>query len=288
MPVVRRRLRWACLLAWLVPLALAAPAAGDETAEPAPLTTIRAVAEAFRQAGPTPAVDLEAVVTGRDASDVRAIWLRDETGATFAMPQDQNVAVGVGDRVRVRGGVFTGGSDTHPFIEVFRSAERLGKPLVARVNGHAMAGGLGLLCMCDLAIAVDSARFGTPEARVGVFPLMILSYLMRLVPRRRLMEMCLTAESFDATAALDYGLLNAVVPAADLDRAVDALIARLLANAPTALLLGKKAFRAMEDMTLTQCFEYAQLMIARASQTADAQEGMSAFFEKREPRWPGL
>ena len=185
------------------------------------------------------------------------------------------------------GGVFAGGGDAHPFIEVFRAAERLGKPLVARVNGHAMAGGLGLVCMCDLAIAVDSARFGTPEARVGVFPLMILSYLMRLVPRRRLLEMCLTAESFDASAALDYGLLNRVVPAAELDDAVDGLIARLLANSPTAIMLGKKAFRAMEDMTLSQCFEYAQLMIARASQSADAREGMRAFLEKREPDWPG-
>lgn len=235
------------------------------------------------------AVNDEVLVALRDALDtaaadraVRAVVLTGAGDKAFCAGADLRQALDSG------GGVFTGGSDTHPFIEVFRAAERLGKPLVARVNGHAMAGGVGLLCMCDLAIAVDTARFGTPEARVGVFPLMILSYLMRLVPRRRLMEMCLTAESFDATAALDYGLLNAVVPAADLDRAVDALTARLLANAPTALLLGKKAFRAMEDMSLTQCFEYAQLMIARASQTADAREGMSAFLEKREPRWPGL
>ncbi|MFM7275364.1 MAG: enoyl-CoA hydratase-related protein, partial [Gammaproteobacteria bacterium] len=102
-----------------------------------------------------------------------------------------------------------------------------------------------------------------------------------------LLEMCLTAESFDANAALDYGLLNRVVPAAELDAAVDALLSRLLANSPTALMLGKKAFRAMEDMTLSQCFEYAQLMIARASQSADAREGMRAFLEQREPDWPG-
>jgi enoyl-CoA hydratase/carnithine racemase len=213
-------------------------------------------------------------------TSVRAVVLTGAGDKAFCAGADLRQALDSG------GGVFTG-ADTHPFIEVFRAAERLGKPLIARINGHAMAGGLGLVCMCDLAIAVDSARFGTPEARVGVFPLMILSYLMRLVPRRRLMEMCLTADAFDATAALEYGLLNQVVPAASLDSAVDALVARLTANSPTALMLGKKAFRAMEDMTLTQCFEYAQLMIARASQTPDAQEGMSAFLEKREPRWPG-
>ena len=212
---------------------------------------------------------------------VRAVVLTGAGDKAFCAGADLRQALDTG------GGVFAGGADTHPFIEVFRAAERLGKPLVARVNGHAMAGGLGLVCMCDMAISVDSARFGTPEARVGVFPLMILSYLMRLVPRRRLLEMCLTAESFDAAAALDYGLLNRVVPAAELDVAIDALLSRLLANSPTALMLGKKAFRAMEDMTLSQCFEYAQLMIARASQSADAREGMRAFLEKREPDWPG-
>jgi enoyl-CoA hydratase/carnithine racemase len=206
------------------------------------------------------------------------------------------VLSGVGDRafcagadlrqaVDSDGGVFSGAVDSHPFIEVFRAAERCGKPLIARVNGHAMAGGLGLVCMCDMAIAVEGARFGTPEARVGVFPLMILSYLMRLVPRRRLLEMCLTAESFDAAAALEFGLLNRVVPESGLDAAVNNLLASLMAASPTALLLGKKAFRAMEDMTLSQCFEYAQLMIARMSQTPDAREGMRAFLEKREPHW---
>ncbi len=215
-------------------------------------------------------------------TDVRAVVLTGAGDKAFCSGADLRQARDTG------GGVFQGAGDTHPFIAVFLAAERLGKPLMARVNGHAMAGGLGLVCMCDLAVSVEGARFGTPEARVGVFPLMILSYLMRLVPRRRLMEMCLTAESFDAATALDFGLLNRVVTAERLDLEVDALLGKLLANAPTALLLGKKAFRAMEDMTLAQCFEYAQLMIARASQTADAKEGMSAFLEKREPRWPGL
>ena len=190
-------------------------------------------------------------------------------------------------QAKASGGVFQARSDTHPFIEVFRAAEACNKPLIARVNGHCMAGGLGLLCMCDLAIAVESAKFGTPEAKIGVFPMMILSYMLRLIPRRRLLEMCMTAEAFGAPEALDYGLLNRVVPAAELDAAVDELLAKLVANSPQALLFGKKAFHAMQDMSLAECFEYAQLMIARMSQTPDAIEGMTAFAEKRPPRWPG-
>lgn len=182
------------------------------------------------------------------------------------------------------GGVFSGG-DTHPFVEVFRAAEACNKPLIARVNGAALAGGVGLLCMCDLAIATDDARFGVPEVRVGVFPLMILGYMLRLVPRRRLLEMALTAESFGAAEALDYGLLNRVVPRERLDDELAALLGRILDNSPQAIRLGKKAFHAMQDMSLHECFEYAQLMIARLSQGEDAREGLAAFAEKRPPRW---
>jgi enoyl-CoA hydratase/carnithine racemase len=211
--------------------------------------------------------------------DVRAVVLTGAGDKAFCAGADLKQAKDSG------GGVFRGASDRHPFIELFHAVERCNKPLVARVNGHAMAGGLGLVCMCDLAISVDDARFGVPEARIGIFPMMILSYMMRLVPRRHLLEMCLTAQPFSAAKALDYGLLNRVVPSAELDAAVDALIGQLLSNAPGALLLGKKAFRAMDDMSLPQCFEYAQLMIARMSQSPDAIEGMTAFAEKREPRW---
>lgn len=219
----------------------------------------------------------------RAATDVavRAVVLTGAGDRAFCAGADLKQARDTG------GGVFATAGDSHPFIAVFDAAERCNKPLVARVNGHAMAGGLGLVCMCDLAIATEDARFGVPEARIGLFPMMILSYMMRLVPRRRLLEMCLTAEPFGAREALDYGILNRVVPADALDAAVDELIGKLLANSPAALLLGKKAFRAMDEMSLAQRFEYAQLMISRMSQTADAAEGMAAFAEKRAPRWPG-
>jgi enoyl-CoA hydratase/carnithine racemase len=232
------------------------------------------------------AIDDE-VVTGLRAAleqaagdpEVRAVVITGAGDKAFCAGADLKQAN------REAGGVFASESDRHPMIEMFRAAENCNKPIIARVNGHVMAGGLGLLCMCDLAIAVDSAKFGTPEAKVGVFPMMILSYMLRLIPRRRLLEMCMTADPFTAAEALDYGLLNRVVPAAELDAAVDALLGRILGNSPAALLFGKKAFHAMQDMSLGECFEYAQLMIARMSQTADAREGIAAFAEKRLPNW---
>jgi enoyl-CoA hydratase/carnithine racemase len=212
--------------------------------------------------------------------EVRAVVLTGAGNQAFCAGADLKQAE------RSGGGVFKTQADTHPFIEVFRAAEACNKPIIARVNGHAMAGGIGLLCMCDLAIAVDHARFGVPEARIGVFPMMILGYMLRLIPRRKLLEMSLTAEPFPAGDALEYGLLNRVVPASELDAAVDSLLERILGNSPMALLLGKKAFHAMQDMSLPECFEYAQLMIARMSQSEDAREGMAAFVEKRPPNWP--
>lgn len=221
----------------------------------------------------------EALCRAADEAAIRAVVLTGAGDRAFCAGADLKQAQASG------GGVFQTESDRHPFIEMFRAAESCNKPLIARVNGHVMAGGLGLLCMCDLAIAVDSAKFGAPEARVGVFPMMILSYMLRLVPRRKLMEMSLTAEPVGAVEALEYGLLNAAVPAAQLDEAVDALLQKIVANSPTAILLGKKAFHAMQDMSLAECFEYSQLMIASMSQTADAHEGRAAFIEKRTPKW---
>ncbi|MDO8944989.1 MAG: enoyl-CoA hydratase-related protein, partial [Desulfobacterales bacterium] len=175
----------------------------------------------------------------------------------------------------------------HYLIDLFRCMQACPIPIIARVNGHAMAGGLGLVCACDMAITADDARFGTPEAKVGVFPMMILTHMLRILPRRKLVEMCFTAEAFDANTALDLGLVNFVVPRKELDARLDKLIAQIVANAPTSLRLGKQAIQAMQDMSLPEAFEYAQLMVAVMSSTADAREGIAAFREKRKPAWTG-
>jgi enoyl-CoA hydratase/carnithine racemase len=175
----------------------------------------------------------------------------------------------------------------HYVIDLFKLIEECSLPIVARVNGHALAGGLGLLCACDMAVAADDVRFGTPEARIGVFPMMILTYMLRIIPRRKLLEMCITAEHFDAAAALELGLVNYVVPRAELDAKMDWLLARIVDKSPTAIRLGKQAFHAMQDMTLREAFEFAQLMVPVMASTVDAREGMQAFQEKRPPAWTG-
>lgn len=175
----------------------------------------------------------------------------------------------------------------HYVIGLFKRMEACNLPIIARVNGHVMAGGIGLLCACDMAVATDDARFGTPEAGIGVFPMMILTYMLRIVPRRKLFEMCATAQPLSAAEALDLGLLNYVVARADLDACLDTLLGHTVKNSPTAIRLGKQAFRAMQDMTLPQAFEYAQVMLPVMASTEDAREGMRSFREKRAPTWTG-
>lgn len=175
----------------------------------------------------------------------------------------------------------------NPLVALYRAVEQCNLPIIGRINGHALGGGLGLVCICDVAVASETAKFGTPEAKVGLFPMMILSYLIRLVPRRKLVEMSLTGTPLSATEALDYGLLNHVVSSEQLDAKVDELVSQILANSPTAIRLGKTAFRSLWDMSMAEAFEYTQLMIERIGQTEDAKEGFNAFVEKRTPEWTG-
>lgn len=175
---------------------------------------------------------------------------------------------------------------THPLVKLFKAVEDCTLPLIARVNGHCMAPGLNLLAMCDLAIGVETALIAAPEAKVGLFPMLGLGYLQRLMPRRRLLELILTGEPLKAAEARDLGLLNRVVPAAELDAAVDALVARLSANSPDALRRGKHAFRAMDDMTLEESFGHGVAAVSLLLLTEDFREGVRAFAEKRPPNWP--
>ena len=208
------------------------------------------------------------------------------------------VITGAGDKAFCAGGDLKPGADGTPFtidparprhyvIDLFRRLEACTRPVVARVNGHALAGGLGLVCACDMAVGVEQASLGVPETRVGLFPMMILSYMMRIVPRRKLFEMTITGEPFSAAEALELGILNYAVPAAELDERVDWLVARIVDKSPTGIRLGKQAFRAIEDMPLDKAFEYTQLMLPIMAMTEDAREGFAAFNEKRDPVWRG-
>ncbi len=172
-------------------------------------------------------------------------------------------------------------------VTFYGEVEHCTLPLVARVNGHAMGGGLGLVAACDLAVAADDALFATPEVKVGLYPMLITTYLMRLVPRRKLAEMALVGEPLVAAQAVEYGLINAAVPRADLDTKVNAICAALAERSPTAIRLGKHALHAVQDMTLPQCLDYMTLMLDRLTQTEDAREGFAAFTGKRKPLWTG-
>jgi enoyl-CoA hydratase/carnithine racemase len=138
-----------------------------------------------------------------------------------------------------------------------------------------------------LAIAADTAQFGVPEATIGLFPMMILPHMLRIIPLRRLMEMCLTGKPIDAAEATRIGLINAAVPQAELDDKLAALLASVIAASPTAQRLGKHGLHAMRDMSLRQAWEFAELMLPTMAATEDAKEGFAAFREKRKPIWPG-
>jgi enoyl-CoA hydratase/carnithine racemase len=174
----------------------------------------------------------------------------------------------------------------HPVADLFRAMDRCNLPIIARVNGGAFGGGVGLVCACDFAVSVDTAKFGTTEARVGVFPMMSLPLLMRVISRRRLQEMCFFAERFDAHEALRLEIVNRVVAEDVLDAAVDELVAKLVANSPVALRMGRRAFAAMSDLSLHDALNLAQTILPIMSQSEDTKEGMLAFAERRSPQWP--
>lgn len=206
------------------------------------------------------------------------------------------VVTGAGDQAFSAGGDLSGGFVDAPLADhggrsaladLVRAMRRCPKPIVARINGHALGGGLGLVAACDIAIAADHARFGTPEIAVGLWPMMITAVLRPIVPRRPLLEMMLTGRRFDAAEAVDLGIINRVVSYEDLDRAVDEMVEALAAQSPAALTLGKAAFYAVEDMDLDTALDHLHIGLTAMASTEDAQEGVSAFLEKREPQWRG-
>ncbi|MFC6282822.1 MULTISPECIES: enoyl-CoA hydratase-related protein [Polaromonas] len=208
------------------------------------------------------------------------------------------VLTGAGEQTFCAGGKLKPTADGSPFAlepgrfdnpiaEMFKALDRCNLPIIARVNGSAFGGGLGLVCACDFAVAVDSAKFGTTEAKVGVFPMMILPVLMRVIPRRRLLEMCFFAHRFSAVEAQQFEIVNQVVPAAELDTAVAAMVDKLAANSPVALRIGRRAISAVTDLSFSDALNLTQAVLPILSQSEDTKEGMKAFAERRAPVWPG-
>lgn len=206
------------------------------------------------------------------------------------------VLTGAGDKAFCAGADLAGGAarfgpeagrSSHPFADLLRAARACPLPLVARVNGACMAGGMGLLAMCDLAVAADHAVFGLPEVRVGVFPMQVLAVLARLVPARDLAELCFTGEPVDAEAALRMRLVNYVVPAAELDARTGWLVGRIVDKSPAAIRSGRHSMATAAGMGFEQALAFLEAQIALTAMTEDAREGVAAFNEKRPPRWTG-
>ncbi len=205
------------------------------------------------------------------------------------------VLTGAGDKA------FCAGADLDPgqafsfdyarpngaYADLLRLSQQCTLPSIARVNGVCMAGGMGLVCMTDFAIAADDAQFGLPEVKVGLFPMQVLSLLKSLVPPRVLREWCLSGTPFNAEEARRWGLINHVVARAELDARTQMLIDRLAGNSPTAIRRGKYVMRSLASMSFDEAIAHAEGQIALLALTEDAKEGMRAFNEKRKPVWTG-
>jgi enoyl-CoA hydratase len=176
---------------------------------------------------------------------------------------------------------------TERFPRLFTLIGELGKPVVCAVNGHCLAGALGVALACDLVIASEQATFGTPEINVGVFPFMILALIVRNVPRKKAVELLLLGERLDAHEAERLGIVNRVVAPGQLSEAVSDWATKLAAKSPVLMKLGKDALWRQNDMTLEDAWDYLRAQLTIAFSTEDIKEGVQAFFEKREPQWKG-
>jgi len=173
------------------------------------------------------------------------------------------------------------------FVSLFKLIGELGKPTVVAAGGHVLAGALGIALACDLIVASEDATFGTPEINIGTFPFMIMALIYRNVPRKKANELLLLGERWSAQEALAASIVNRVVPAAELDTAVREWAVRLAGKSPVIMRLGKEAMRCQLDMPLDEALDYLRAQLTLAMSTEDIVEGVSAFFEKREPQWKG-
>jgi enoyl-CoA hydratase len=176
---------------------------------------------------------------------------------------------------------------TERFPRLFRTIMGLGKPTVCAAGGHVLAGALGLALCCDLIVAKDTATFGTPEINVGVFPFMIMALIYRNVPRKKTNELLLLGERISAEEAREMGIVNRVVPADEFDAVVDDWAVKLAAKSPVLMKLGKDAMYRQLDMPFDEALDFLRSQLSLAFATEDIKEGVTAFFEKRDPVWTG-
>jgi enoyl-CoA hydratase/carnithine racemase len=225
--------------------------------------------------GPSTCGELVAALTHFKASvEVRAVVLTG-AGAAFSAGGDLSAMQGVA------------GGPSATLVELFTTMHELGKPIIAMVNGPALAGGLGLMVACDLVIAADTAQFGTTEIAIGLWPMMITAELTRSVGRKKTLEMMLTGRKLSAAEAVECGLVNRAVPAAELEAETMKLANDIAERSPAALRLGLLAFYRSQDMELEPQLRFLQAELGRVLALEDAAEGIAAFLGKRKPVWKG-
>jgi enoyl-CoA hydratase/carnithine racemase len=183
------------------------------------------------------------------------------------------------------GGFLGGHESRRAYGTLLRRIQDCTKPTIARINGHAVAGGVGVVLACDLAVMVDNAEIKLPEIDRGLFPMMVMALLQRHLGRKRALELVLTGLPMKAADALTAGLVNRVVPAADLDTTTAQLADTLAGKSLAVLRLGKRAFLTAEDMALGPALEHLASQLSLNLMTEDTAEGVSAFLQKRKPEW---
>lgn len=185
------------------------------------------------------------------------------------------------------GGALAMHEDRGGFAEMLMAMNECTKPLIARINGHALGGGFGLALNCDLAVGSTNATFGTPEIKVGLFPMMIMAVIQRNIGRKKSMEMMLTGKRLSAEQAEEQGIINYAVAPEELDAKVAALAERIAGFSPAILKLGRRAFYKTQDMSFEQALRTLHNELTINTLTEDAAEGIMAFIGKREPEWKG-
>ncbi|MEO8876543.1 MAG: enoyl-CoA hydratase-related protein [Polyangiaceae bacterium] len=225
---------------------------------------------------------LHALKDAHTSAETRVILLEGEgksfcAGGDFGSMTSGDLTAGNGEQLELEG----------DYADLLLAMVRTEKPIICKVHGHAMGGGLGIVAASTFAIADEDAQLGTPEINVGLFPMMIMAVLARQVPRRALLEMMLTGAKLSAREAKDLGIVNRVERADELESAAQQFAMNLAAKSPKTIALGLRAFNEQDDLDLAKALPMLRGKLGEVLATNDAREGLMAFLEKRAPKWTG-